>query len=168
MYLEGARLVVPAVRHVPAECVDPRIKQRSRLHWWLAQQEVQRVDPRASALLLDQHGHVTETAAANFLLVRDGTVYSPPSEAILGGVSLRVVRELCERLGIAFQERPLRLYDCLNADEAMLTNTPFCLAGVGRINGALLPWPGAVLRRLLEAWSEELGLDIEKQIVSPP
>src|SRR5262249_37624544 len=30
---DGVRLVVPSVRQVPAECVDPRIKQRSRLHW---------------------------------------------------------------------------------------------------------------------------------------
>ena len=33
---EGARLVIPSTRHVPAVCVDPRIKQRSRLHWWRA------------------------------------------------------------------------------------------------------------------------------------
>src|SRR5262249_20777892 len=50
---EGVRLVVPSVRHVPAECVDPRIKQRSRLHWWLAEQEVLAADPGAMALLLD-------------------------------------------------------------------------------------------------------------------
>src|SRR3954470_13103937 len=31
----GAALAVPGVRHVPAECIDPRIKQRSRMHWWL-------------------------------------------------------------------------------------------------------------------------------------
>jgi D-alanine transaminase len=111
------------------------------------------------------HGHVTETAGANFLIDRDGTVMSPPGESVLGGISLRVVRELCRKMGIAFEERALTLYDCLNADEAMLTNTVFCLAGVSRINGLPLAWPGPVFQRLLEAWSEEIGLDIQRQIV---
>jgi branched-chain amino acid aminotransferase len=167
-FQDGARLVMPSIRHVPPVCVDPKIKQRSRMHWWLAEQEVHQVDPSASALLLDLNGHVTETAGANFLLVRAGTVVSPPGESVLGGISLRVVRDLCRRLGIDFEERALTVYDCLNADEAMLTNTAFCLAGVSRINGLPIAWPGPVFQRLLEAWSEEIGLDIQGQIAGGP
>jgi branched-subunit amino acid aminotransferase/4-amino-4-deoxychorismate lyase len=88
---QGASLVVPATRHVPAACVDPRLKQRSRLHWWLAEQEARLADPVASALLLDLDGHVTETAAANFLIVRGGRVLTPPRHSVLEGVSLGVV-----------------------------------------------------------------------------
>ena len=62
-----------------------------------AQQEAQRSDPHASALLLDHNGHLTETAAANFLIVQKGTVLSPPTGTVLQGVSLKVVRELCAR-----------------------------------------------------------------------
>jgi branched-chain amino acid aminotransferase len=164
LFQDGARLIIPTVRQVPVECVEPRIKQRSRLHWWLAQQEVQRVDSHASALLLDHAGHVTETAAANFLAVHGGVVLSPPTGSILEGVSLQVVKQLCGRLGIPFQERPLRTYDCLNADEAMLTSTPYCLVGVSQINGLPLSWPGPVFRRLLQAWDEVIGLDIRQQI----
>ncbi len=164
LFQEGARLVLPATRQVPGACIDPRIKQRSRLHWWLAEQEARQADPGAAALLLDAAGHVTETAAANFLAVRDGMVLSPPANAVLGGVSLQVVRELCAALGVRYEERPLGVYDCLNADEAMLASTPYCLAGVSRINGVPLPWPGAVFRRLLEAWGERIGLDIRGQI----
>ncbi len=161
---EGVRLVIPATRQVPAVCVDSRLKQRSRMHWWLAEQEAHRIDPLASALLLDLDGFVTETAAANFLLVRGGTVLTPPRQAVLEGVSLRVVEELCAGLGIHFAERPLRPHDCLNADEAMVCSTPYCLAGVSRMDGAPLPWPGPVFRRLLEAWGRQLGLDIAGQI----
>src|SRR5262249_26044128 len=159
-FQEGARLVIPATRHLPAACVDPRIKQRSRLHWWLADQEARQTDPGAAALLLDDAGHVTETAAADFLVVRGGGAVWPPADTVLGGVSLQVVRELCAGLGIEFAERPLGVYDCLNADEAMLASTPFCLAGVSRINGVALPWPGPVFGRLLEAWAVSIGLDI--------
>src|SRR5438034_3972603 len=34
LFQQGAQLVVPPTRHIPAACVDPRIKHRSRLHWW--------------------------------------------------------------------------------------------------------------------------------------
>jgi branched-chain amino acid aminotransferase len=167
LFRDGARLVVPAVRHVPAVCVDPRIKQRSRLHWWLAEQQAHDTDPTASALLLDGDGHVTETATANFLIVRQGTVLSPPRDAILGGISLQVVEELCGELGITFMERLLRLDDCLTADEALLTSTPYCVAGVSRINDTTLPWPGPVWQRLLAAWSDRVGIDVRRQILRP-
>ena len=42
LFREGAHLVIPQTRQVPADCVDPRIKQRSRLHWWLADRQAPR------------------------------------------------------------------------------------------------------------------------------
>ncbi|MCI0464716.1 MAG: aminotransferase class IV [Gemmataceae bacterium] len=165
LFEDGARLVVPSTRHVPAVCVDPRLKQRSRLHWWLAEREARLTDPTASALLLDLDGYITETAAANLLIVRAGQVLTPPRHSVLEGVSLLVVEELCAELGIPFAERPLRLHDCLNADEAMLASTPYCLAPVGRINGSPLPCPGPVFERLLARWGETIGLNIRQQIL---
>jgi branched-chain amino acid aminotransferase len=166
LFTEGARLVIPTVRHVPAACIDPRIKQRSRLHWWLADRQARLQEPGASALLLDTHGHVTETAAANFLLVRGGTVQSPPRSAVLGGISLQVTQELCRDLGIAFGEQELTAADCRDADEALLTGTSFGLAGVSRIDGQALTWPGPVYRRLLAAWGEATGMDIAGQFLA--
>ncbi len=162
---QGAALVVPRTHQVPAGCVDPRVKQRSRLHWWLAQKEAEQLEPGALALLLDSDGFITETASANFLLVKNGVVLSPPGQGILEGVSLRVVRELCKELGLGFEEKPLRLYDCQAADEAFLSCTTYCLAGVCRINGMPLPWPGPIMQRLLQAWSKRVGVDIRGQIM---
>ncbi len=163
---DGAVLVTPGVQHVPAACVDPRIKQRSRLHWWIAEQKARRPEPGASALLLDADGFVTETASANFLLVRGGTVLSPPRDSVLNGVSLQVVEELCGELGIPFAESRLTVEDCCNADEAMLAGTSYCLAGVRRVAGADLAGPGPIRRRLLDAWGQIVGVDIERQILS--
>ena len=163
---DGAVLVAPAVRHVPAACIDPRIKQRSRISGWIADHEARRIEPGASPLLLDEDGFVTETVVANFLIVRGGTVLSPPREAILNGVSLQVVEELCRDLGIPFEERRLTVEDCRNADEAMLAGTSYCLAGVRRVAGADLSMQGPIRRRLLEEWSRRIGVDIERQILS--
>jgi branched-chain amino acid aminotransferase len=165
LFKTGAQLATPQVRAMPRACIDPRIKHRSRLHWRLAQLEVSRSHPGAHALLLDQDGLITETAAANFLLVRDDTVLSPPLDSVLNGISLAVVRQLCRELGIAFDERPLTLLDCAQAQEAFLTNTSFCLAGVRRINAIDLTWPGPISERILSAWSEKVGIDIRAQFL---
>jgi branched-chain amino acid aminotransferase len=165
-FQEGVQLVVPATQQLPAACVDPRVKHRSRLHWWKAGQEARLADENAMSLLLNVEGFVTETAVANFLLVKQGVVYSPPKDSILGGISLLTVQELCQELGIGFQERQLRLEDCCQADEAMLAGTSFCLAGVSRINRAPIPWPGKVFPQLLAAWNRRVGLEIQAQIFS--
>ena len=162
---QGVKLATPSVRHVPAACIDPHIKQRSRMHWWLAEQEVRRAHPGAQALLLDLDGHVTETASSNFLLVKDGTILSPPLESVLDGISLKVAMELCGRLGIPFVQRPISLDECF-AEELLLTCTSYCLAGVAQLNGHAIPWPGPMLRRLLEAWNAEVGVDIRGQILN--
>jgi branched-subunit amino acid aminotransferase/4-amino-4-deoxychorismate lyase len=138
---------------------------RARMFWWIAEQEAKQIEPGASALLLDPEGFVTETAAANFLVVRGGTVVTPPRRSVLGGISLRVVEELCGGLGIPFEEKPLTLAECQAADEAMITCTAYCVAGVRRLHGAELPWPGPVWQRLLAAWSEQVGVDIAAQIL---
>ena len=74
---------------------------------------------------------------------------------------------LCGLLKIPFAEQNLALEECLSADEAMLANTSFCLAGVSRLQGIALPFPGPVLGRLLGAWNAEVGLDIHGQITAP-
>jgi branched-subunit amino acid aminotransferase/4-amino-4-deoxychorismate lyase len=168
LFRDGAVLAVSSVRGVPAEAVDPWIKQRSRLHWWIAEREARRIDPRAAALLLDADGSVTETAAANFLVVQDGVVVSPPRTTILKGVSLQVTEELCRALGIPFVERPIPRAALAAAEEALLTGTAFCIAGVRRLDSRDLPWPGPTYLRLLDSWNGVVGLDVRRQILSNP
>ena len=168
LFTDGAHLVTPPTRHVPPQCVDPKTKNRSRLHWWIADQETKLVDPRAISVLLDLQGNLTETSGANFLLVKNGTVLSPTPRNILLGISRQTVIELCGKLGIPFAERDLQVHDAVNADEALMATTPYCLAPVTRFNG--LPVgdgrPGKIFHRLIEAWSAEVGLDIHAQVLA--
>lgn len=163
----GTHLVTPSIRHVPPQCYDPKMKYRSRMHFYLADKEAQLVDPDAVALLLDLDGNVTETGGANFLLVEGGTIVSPTLRNILPGISRSVVIELARKLGIGFVERDVQLYNVMNADEAFLSTTPYCLMPATRINGTPIAdaKPGPIYERLIAAWSEEVGLEIRKQIL---
>ena len=162
----GAHLVTPSIRHVPPQCYDPKMKYRSRMHYYLADKEAQLVDPDASALLLDLDGNVTETSGANFLIVERGTIVSPTLVNTLPGISRATVIELAKKLGIPFVERDIQVHSVMNADEAFTASTPYCLMPVTKINGVPIGdgRPGPVWRRLLSAWSELVGIDIERQI----
>ncbi len=162
----GIHLVTPSIRQIPPECLDPRLKCRSRMHYYLADREARQVDPEAAALLLDLAGRITETSTANFLMVERGSIVSPPAAHTLAGISRQTVIELASQLGIPFVEREIWLFDALNADEAFLTSTPYCLMPVSRINGQVIGdgRPGPFFRQLLDAWNALVGLDIMRQV----
>ena len=169
LFREGAHVVTPSIRHLPPVCVDSKIKHRSRMHQWLAGKEVAQIDPQAVILFLDLEGNVAECDGSNFLIVRDGCVISPTSRNILSGVSLLTVRELCSELDIPFQEKNIQVYDVINADEAMLSTTPYCLAPVSKINGASIgsgEVQGPIFRALMQAWNRRAGVDIVEQILA--
>lgn len=167
-FTEGAHVVTPSIRHVPPQCVDPKIKCRSRMHWWLADQETHLVDPRAVSLCLDLDGNVTETAGSNFLIFRDGQVISPGPRNVLRGLSVVTVAEICGELGVPFVERDFQVHDVVNAQEAFLASTPYCLAPVTMINGISIGdgRPGPMLGRILEVWSDRVGVNIIEQITA--
>jgi branched-chain amino acid aminotransferase len=167
LFTEGTHVVTPAIRHIPPQCIEPKMKNRSRLHWWLADQQSQAVDPKAITLLLDLEGNITECAGSNFLIARDRTVYSPTSRNILEGVSLVTVRELAAELGWNWVEKDLQPYDVVNAEEAWLTTTPYCIAPCTRINNTPVGEgkPGPMFAALMAAWSKRVGVDILGQIM---
>ena len=164
----GQQLVTPNIRHVPPQCYDPAIKNRSRLHYYLADQEARRVVPGATALLLDIDDHVTETIAANFIMVCDRTLISPMLKNILPGISRKTVFELASNLGLQTVEKDILVEDVIEADEAFTTSTSYCMMPVTHINNVPIGngKPGPVYRTLIAAWSKRVGVNITTQITS--
>lgn len=163
----GVQLVTPSIRHVPPQCYDPNMKYRSRMHYYLADQQAQLVNPDAIALLLDLDGNVTETSGANFLIVEGNTIVSPTLRNILPGISRSFIRELACELKLEFVERDFQVFHAVNADEALLSSTPYGIMPVSTINGHTIGSGarGPVTQKLIDAWSERVGLDIEEQIM---
>jgi len=118
-------------------------------------------------LLLDLGGNVAETNTANFLIVERGTIVSPTLTNILPGISREMVAELAGSEGIPFAERDFDASRVGRADEALLVSTPYCIMPAVRVNGVPIGdgRPGRVFRRLIDAWSERVGVDVYRQIV---
>ena len=166
-FTDGVHVVTPSIRHIPPQCIDPKMKNRSRLHWFIGDQQSRNVDPHATSLLLDLEGNITECSGANFVVINDRTIYSPTSRNILQGVSLVTVRELAGKLGWDCVEKDMQPYDVVNADEAWLTPTPYCLAPVTRINNRPIGAgrPGPCFHEMMSAWSDLAGMDVLGQIM---
>ncbi|OHB75983.1 MAG: hypothetical protein A2W31_01305 [Planctomycetes bacterium RBG_16_64_10] len=167
-YRDGERVVVSDVVQVAPRTWPPELKCRSRMHYFLADRRAQAAESGARAILLDGEGHVCEAATANVVMfrARDGLI-SPRHSAILPGISLMTLAELADGLGIPYQQRAIRPAELAAADELFLTSTSVCVLPVVRCDGQAVGAgvPGRIFRRLLAAWSELVGVEIESQAV---
>jgi branched-chain amino acid aminotransferase len=164
----GINAVIPSQRTIPAHLLDPKVKNRSRLHYMMANIEVSRVEGENNwALLLDPDGFITEGTGDNFFIVKNGLLISPEPRNILRGISRAyVLEELALQLAIPCAEKNIEPYDVLTADEAFMTATPFCILPVTSLNGVRIGegGMGPISRRLLDQWGKNVGVDIPGQI----
>jgi branched-subunit amino acid aminotransferase/4-amino-4-deoxychorismate lyase len=164
-YNSGVALRSVTVRQVPDACWPVQAKVRSRLHYFLADREAHAAEPGAKAVVCHLDGRVSETSTANIAIVRDGTILVPSAKDALEGVSLRCAENLAATLGLNWKTQSLTETDLAEAEEILLTSTPNCVLPATRFNGRAIGTgrPAATFRRLLEAWSERVGIDIAAQ-----
>ena len=123
MFDEGINLVITSQRAIPASLLDPKIKNRSRLYYLMANIEASLFEGENNwALLLDTDGFITEGTGDNFFLVKKGVVYTPEGRNILRGISRAYIFDLCKQLKI----------ECVE-NIKLKTNTSFYFYNVLRI-----------------------------------
>jgi branched-chain amino acid aminotransferase len=164
----GINAVITPQRAIPASLLDPKIKNRSRIHYLMANIEASQIDGDNNwALLLDPDGFIAEGTGDNFFIVKDGTVITPEGRNILRGVSRAyIIEELCPQLGIPVVEKNIEAYDVYTADEAFMTGTPFCMLPVTGLNGSEISTGkvGDIFNKLIKRWGDNTGVKIVKQI----
>ena len=162
----GQHLVTPQTHQLPSEFIDPSIKYRSRMHWYLADRQAKSLDPQSVAILTNDQGLLQETATGNFFIVTKDGLKTPPVEKIFPGISRATVFELAESLGIPCMETEIHSVDVLRANDAFVTSTPYCLLPVSHFNEQTISdgRMGPVIQQLFDAWSERVGVDIIEQV----
>jgi D-alanine transaminase len=116
-------------------------------------------DHGALETIMFRDGWLTEAAASNVWIVKDGALLGPPkSEHVLEGIRVELLRELCEEEGIAYILKPISEADVGSADEVILSSATKEVLPVTKIDGepvghgALRGKPGPVYARLHEAY----------------
>jgi branched-chain amino acid aminotransferase len=168
LFNTGINAVITSQRAIPAGLLDPKIKNRSRIHYLMANIEASQIDGDNNwALLIDPDGFIAEGTGDNFFIVKDGVVITPEGRNILRGISRAyVIEDLCPQLGIPFVEKNIEPYDVYTADEAFMTGTPFCMLPVTSLNGSIIGngKVGDIFSKLIERWSINTGVNIIEQI----
>lgn len=165
LYDEGINAVIPSQRTIPAHLIDPKVKNRSRLHYLLANIEVANYSGNNNwALLLDTDNFIAEGTGSNFFIVKNKTIITPEPRNVLRGISRDYIFDIAYNYKI--KEQNISYYDLLEADEAFMTATPFCMLPVVSVNSKPIGAgkPGLVFNDLLEKWSKSLNVNIKQQI----
>jgi len=173
-YEAGDTLRISHVHQVPAASWPPELKCRSRMHYYLADREVRKTGDGARPLLLDEDGFLNETPTANIVWYVAAQPTPGDSEYLgavspnkaLGGISQAALLDYAGRfLGLWHRSAELRPSGVKTCAEFMLTSTPFCVLPVVSIDGQPIGdgRPGPTFKKLLAAWSVEVGLDIAGQ-----
>ena len=75
------------------------------------------------ALMLDADGYVAEGSGENFIIVKDGKLYSPFLDSCLDGITRKTIIDLAMELKIPFQEKKITVEDVFDADESFFSGT---------------------------------------------
>jgi len=166
LFEQGVETAIVESRQVPANCWPSELKCRSRMHYYLADQEAAQHGPATRPILLDQEGFISEGSTANVVAYfREWGLVTPYISKVLPGVSQQVLFELGESLGFAHHQRDMLPEDLAEADEVFFASTSICMLPIVKLNDQPIGTgrPGPVYGQLLSAWSERVKVDIAEQ-----
>lgn len=168
LYETGVNLKITSQRAIPSHLMEPKIKNRSRLFYLMANIEVSMFKGENNwALLLDPDGFIAEGTGTNFCMVKNDKLYIPEKRNVLRGITMEsVIHDICPRLGLEVVEKNIEPFDVYESDECFLTSTPFCILPAVTLNGLSIGTgkPGKITNALLDSWSELVGVNIPNQI----
>ena len=138
-YLEtddGLKLCVSSWRRVDDNAMPARAKiSGSYVNVALAKSEA-RLNGFDDAIVLSDDGHVSEMAAANVFVIRDGVASTPEiSQNLLEGVTRKLVkRGLEEECGLGVESRAIDRTELYSADEIIVCGTGVGVAWIASLD----------------------------------
>ena len=154
MYRDGMEVIIAKTVRTSPRMVPPRAKTLNYLNNILA--KIEAIDAgTAEAIMLNEHGEVSECTGDNIFIIEKGRLITPPDEAgILCGITRGAVIEMAQGMGIPVAKEsilPARLYA---ADECFLTGSAAEIIPVTKIDAHLIGTGkvGAMTMKLHEAF----------------
>ena len=148
----GAHMIVASTPRIPEASVNPRAKN---FHWADMTQALFEAQDKGAdnPILLDADGNVTEGPGFNVFTVTNGRVVTP-DRGVLEGITRLAVIQLCEKLDIPCDIRPVPADELRNADEIFISSTAGGVMGVTRLDQRILgnDRPGPLTAHLHDAY----------------
>jgi D-alanine transaminase len=115
------------------------------------------VDAGALETVMFRNGQLSEAAASNIWVVKDGVVMGPPkNNLVLEGIRFGVLEGLCRDLGIGYTLRPISRAEVSSADELLITSATKEVLPITTLDGQPVGdgQPGPVYRALYAAYQD--------------
>ncbi len=153
----GIRTKVSSWRTISGDSLIPHAKASGQyLNSILAKTESANAGYE-EAILLDQHGCVSEGSGENVFIVRDGILCTPPhTAAILDGISRNSIVQIARDLGYTVEERDIARSELYLADEIFLTGTAAELVPVREVDDHPIGEPGEITRVIQARFEDAL------------
>ncbi|MBN2517551.1 MAG: branched-chain-amino-acid transaminase [Candidatus Altiarchaeota archaeon] len=151
MYDKGISIVSVGARRIAPDSFDVKAKTLNYLNNILAKIQAN-LAGCDEALMMNNLGYACEGTGDNFFIVKDGKIYTPPTEAgVLRGITRQVVFEIADKLRTRYTEKNLTLFDVYTADEAFMTGTAAEIIPIICVDDRTIGdgKPGAITKRLM-------------------
>ena len=121
-------------------------------------------DAGALETIMFRHGFLSEAAASNVWIVKDGTVLGPPKDnLVLEGIRYDLIEEICRAQGIGFELRRISREEVLGADELLLTSATKEVLPVTTLDGQAVGQgvaqgrPGPIYAKLYAGYQQAIA-----------
>jgi branched-chain amino acid aminotransferase len=106
------------------------------------------------ALVLDENGNVAESSGANVFYEKDGKLYTPQKGNILPGITRATVFEICNQLGISYEEKLFTPQEMQGADAAFFCGTAAEIVAVESLNDIpfRMNWEDSLSAKIQQAY----------------
>jgi branched-chain amino acid aminotransferase len=151
----GVRAKVSSIQSLDHHSISPLAKACGQyLNSILAKIEVVK-SGYEEAIMINDHGHVTQGTGENIFMVRRGGIFTPPiSAGILDGITRETVMEIAEKMGNAVVEKDFTRAELIHADEAFYTGTAAEVVPIREVDDRLIGEPGPVTRQIQGVFHE--------------
>jgi D-alanine transaminase len=116
-------------------------------------------DVGALETVMFRHGFLSEAAASNVWVVKNGQVFGPPkNHLVLEGIRYGLMDEICAQQGLSFALRPIARTEVFDADELMLSSATKEVLAITTLDGQAVGHgvtagkPGPVYQRIYQAY----------------
>ena len=114
-------------------------------------------DQGGNETIMFRDGWLSEAAASNVWVVKDGVVLGPPKDnLVLEGIRYGLLEELCGRAGVPFELRRVARAEVLAADEILLTSATKEILACTRLDGQPVGngRPGPIYEKLFAGYQQ--------------
>jgi D-alanine transaminase len=114
----------------------------------------------AHEAILFRDGLLTEGAASNIWVVRQGRLLSPPrSNQLLAGIRMAILPRLAEAVGVPFESRAISEAEVVGADELLMSSATKEVLPITQLDGRAVGQggPGPVFQALRAAYDDAIA-----------